>query len=327
MKSTIILFWSNFNKECKDFTTWKNSELVFSPFHKLTLRSHEKLNNTVELWTFQKVSNFDYKNITIKDASKFMEPEKAFDSLQKGHSIAFVSDAIRLKRAAEIEGIVLDMDAVVLKKFPEYDSWFSTFPSRKEGAYAPIWGDTFRPMKIHDNSWDGKAYASFPIKVGSTTKKQIDELADKIIDKLQAKITTQGKLTDRSYYEKLSREWNMILWTVKDIANSDTTAKIFESIYFCPVPPWLHNGNCYSIESPTRLDGQTQAYGHTLPSVEEIFEKSYCVQHFFESAFNKSSVIDDIAINNISLNCLLKKEINHYFDDWKQPYEILFDEN
>jgi len=298
MNNKIILFWSNIPSKngYTNYIDWQNSELKFSPFHELVFKAHERLNNTVELWTFQKISNFPYNNITIKNANEYIDPKIAFDCLEKGHSIAFLADAIRLKRAAEVLGIVLDMDVVCLKPFPNYDSWFSTMPSKKTGGFAPKWGKNRPPMVVHDGSWDGKELTIFPIKVANTTKKQIDDLANKIIEKLQK----EPKHT--------SDEWNSILWTVKKIADLDTTAKVFQPIYMSPLPAWLGEGKCYSIESPTRLTGDTILYGHTLPSIDEIFEKSYAIAHFFESAWNKADVITKDQWDNLPKDCLLYKE-------------------
>ena len=64
-KDRVILFWSNIPSDFgyTNYQDWKNSELKFSPFHDLVFKSHERLNNDVELWTFQQVTNFPYKNI------------------------------------------------------------------------------------------------------------------------------------------------------------------------------------------------------------------------------------------------------------------------
>ena len=290
--STIVLYWGN----PRGF----DAELRFSPFHELVFKSHQRVGNTVELWTHQYVepNSFvrNYKNITIKDADAFIPRESALESLNNGHSIAHISDAVRLKRASQINGVVLDMDAVCLRPFPTDDSWFSTMPAKKAGVYAPKWGKDKPPMTVHDGSWDGKELTAFPIKVAPTTSQKISDLADTIMKKLAK--PPKGS----------SDEWNSVLWTVKAIANEDTTAKILEPLYNCPVPTWLSEGNCYSMESPTRLTGNRDIFGHTLPSIDEILENSYCVQHFFESAWNNADVISDELWNSIPKGSLLYKE-------------------
>lgn len=298
--SKIILYWSNIPEKSGYETVdeWKESELKFSPLHDLVFKSHEKLGNDVELWTHQKVSDFPYKGICVKDASSIISHEDVFNGLSWGHSIAFVADAVRVKRASEVLGIVLDMDSVCLRKFPEYDSWFSTMPAKKTSSMAPKWGPKKPPMTVHDGSWDGKALTAFPIKIGKTTHKEMSDLADGIVSRFRVK--PRGG-TD---------EWNSILWTVKAIANKDTTAKVFEPLYMSPLPAWLGVGKCYSLESPSRLDGETIIFGHRLPSIDEIMEKSYIVAHFFESAFQNADHIDDTSWLNIPDGCLLAREMD-----------------
>lgn len=297
--SKIIMYWSNIPERCGYNTVdeWTNSELKFSLLHDLVFKSHERLNNDVEIWTHQKVTEFSY-DIKIKNAEEVISAKDAFNALSFGHSIAFVSDAVRLKRASETLGIVLDMDSVMLKSFPEHDSWFSTMPSKKTGGMVPQWGPNKPPMTVHDGSWDGKELSAFPIKISETTQQEISDLSDRIVEKL--KIKPKGT-TD---------EWNSILWTVKNIANRDTTAKIFQPIYMSPVPAWKGRGKCYTIESPTRLDGKTQIFGHTMPSIDEIMSKSYIVAHFFESAFQDAEMINEKLWDNIPDDCLLAREMD-----------------
>lgn len=296
----IIMYWSNIPEKSGYNTVeeWKNAELQFSPHHDLVFKSHERLGNEVEIWTHQTVSDFNYKGITIRDAGEIMSHEIAFNGLSWGHSIAFIADAVRVKRASQVLGIVLDMDSVCLKPFPNYDSWFSTMPAKITSSMAPKWGTKKPPMTVHDGSWDGKALTAFPIKIGSTTQKEMLNLADSIIEKFQ--VEPKGG-TD---------EWNSILWTVKKIANNDTTAKVFEPIYMSPLPAWLPVGKCYSIESPTRLDGKTEIFGYPLPSIDDIMNKSYIVAHFFESAFQDADQIDADKWNSISDDSLLAKEMD-----------------
>jgi len=299
----IILFWSNKPTESSSPTSWRGSELRFSPFHELVFKAHEKMGNEVEVWTYQKVTYWEYPSIKIKDASSMLNYEIVHKALTNGHSIAHVADAIRLKRASQVEGVVLDMDAVVLKPLPEYDSWFATMPSKKTGGFAPQWGENKPPMKVHDNSWDGKELTAFPIKVGPNTSKQVHDLAIWIMKKLE----TDPKAS--------SDEWNSVLWTVKKICSTDTTAKVYQPIYFCPLPAWLGESKCYSMETPTRLDGKTELFGHTLPSIDEISDKSFIVQHFFESAWNKADSISEQKWNNLGLDSLLRKEYDYIIND------------
>jgi len=295
----IILYWSNIPERYgyQTVNEWRNSELKFSPLHDLVFKSHERLKNDVELWTHQKISNFKYKGIDIRDAGEIISHEDVFNTLSMGHSIAFVSDAIRIKRASQTLGIVLDMDCVCLRPFPNYDSWFSTMPAKRTGSMAPKWGPKKPPFIVHDGSWDGKALSIFPTKIGKTTQETMSRFSDLIMKMLQRK--PKGG-TD---------EWNSILWTVKSISNQDKTAKVFEPIYMSPLPGWLGKGNCYSIEDPTRLDGNTELFGYPLPSIQDILDNSYCVAHFFESAFQDADLIEETKWNNISDNCLLAKEM------------------
>ena len=243
--SKIILFWTEYNNTFTDVEKWRNHTFVPTELHQLAFQGHEKLGNTVELYTYQKL-DVNFKSIIIKDAHDILDYRKAFDALQKGHSIAHISDAIRIKRASEVNGIVLDSDAVPIKKFPEHETWYSTMPCKKTGGFAPKWGESKPPMKVHDGSWDGKELTAFPIKIGNSTKEQFNQLAENIFKLLK----TNPKET--------SNEWNSVLWTVKEIANRDVNGVVFKPIYMCPLPAWLSANKCYSIESPTRLNGKTE---------------------------------------------------------------------
>lgn len=296
----IIMYWSNIPAKSGYNTVdeWRNAELQFSPHHDLVFKSHERLGNDVEIWTHQKVSEFNYSGITIRDAGEIMSHDICFDGLSWGHSIAFIADTVRVKRASEVLGIVLDMDSVCLRPFPEHDSWFSTMPAKITSSMAPKWGPKKPPMTVHDGSWDGKALTAFPIKIGSTTQKEMSALADSIHEKFKTK--PKGG----------SDEWNSILWTVKKIANNDTTAKVFKPIYMSPLPAWLPVGKCYSLESPTRLDGVTEIFGYPLPSIEDIMSKSFIVAHFFESAFQNADQIEADKWGSIPDGSLLAKEMD-----------------
>jgi hypothetical protein len=105
----------------------------------------------------------------------------------------------------------------------------------------------------------------------------------------------------------------------------DKKSKVYKPLYFCPLPAWLGKEKCYSLESPSRLDGKTELFGHTLPDINEIFEKSFIVQHFFESAFNKSSGVDNDFWETLKDDCLLANEAKHIFGkDWRS---ILYDKS
>lgn len=294
----IILFWTEYNNTFTDVEKWRNHTFIPTELHKLAFQGHEKLANQVELYTYQRL-DVNFKSIIIKDAHDILDYRKAFDALQKGHSIAHISDAIRIKRASEVNGIVLDSDAVPIKKFPEHETWYSTMPCKKTGGFAPKWGESKPPMKVHDGSWDGKELTAFPIKIGNSTKEQFNQLAENIFKLLK----TNPKET--------SNEWNSVLWTVKEIANRDVNGVVFKPIYMCPLPAWLSANKCYSIESPTRLNGKTELFGHKLPSVNEIMSKSYIIQHFFESAFQKGTEKKSWTLNDLPLDCLLRKEYLH----------------
>ena len=292
--SKIILFWTVYNDTFENADQWRNFTFTPTDLHFLVFQGHEKLQNDVELYSYQKCK-LDFTHIKLKDANDYIDYKEAFTALQNGHSIAHISDAIRMKRASEVEGIILDSDAVPLKKFPDQNSWFSTMPCKKTGGFAPKWGENKPPMKVHDNSWDGKELTAFPVKVGTNTKDKFNALAEQIISKL------------KQPPKQSSDEWNSILWTVKEIANNDTSATIYKPIYMCPLPAWLTAGKCYSLESPTRLDGKTELFGHIMPSIDEILSKSFVVQHFFESAFQKADE-KDIFWDSLPKSCLLKKE-------------------
>lgn len=304
-----ILFWSTFNpSEDYSLKIWENKELKFSPFHKLTLQSHIKHNNEVYLYTYQYKNAKVPKGIIVKDANDVFPIEVMYTALHRGHSIAIVSDAVRLKVASEVNGIVLDMDAVVLKPFPKtYGNFFSSMPAKMTGGFAPKWGKAHPPLTIHDNSWDGKALSCFPLKVGPSIKNDIYKLSNHIFFVLKQEP------------KKGSKAWNFILWSVKKLINKDKSATVYQPIYNCPVPSWLMKGKCYTLEYPTRLDGKTQLFGYTLPKAETILEKSYIVQHFFESAFSKSSMSEDNFWHTINENCFLAKEAEHILgNNWKK---------
>ena len=302
-----ILFWSTYNpNDDYSIKIWKNKPLKISPFHKLTLQSHIKAKNEVYLYTYQFKNSQVPKGIILKDANDIFPIEKAYTGLQLGHSIAIISDAVRLKVASQVNGIIIDMDAVIIKPFPKTDVFFSSMPAKMTGGFAPKWGKAHPPLTIYDNSWNGKALSCFPLKVGESIKEYIDKLSNRIMYNL-----SQNP-------KKGSKGWNYILWTVKEIIKVDNKARVYKPIYNCPIPSWLMKGKCYTLESPTRLDGKTELFGYTLPKAENIFKESYIVQHFFESAFSKSSMVSDNFWNEIKNNCFLSQEAEFILGkDWK----------
>jgi hypothetical protein len=270
----IVLFWSTYDKNVDtDYDTWINKKINISAFHLLSLLSHTRLDNNTTLYTYQEFNKGQVpKGIKIKDANNIFCSKQAYKSLSIGHSIAHISDVVRLKVAADIRGIVMDMDAVVLRSLPEQDSWFASMPAKLSGGVAPKWSTSHPPLHINDNSWDGKALFNFPFKSDSCIKYDIYRLSDKIIKTL------------KEQPKKNSKAWNYVIWGVKKLISVNKKSKVFKPINFHPLPAWLPKGSCYSLESPTRLDGKTKLFGHTLPSIDEILKRSYVVHHFFESA-------------------------------------------
>lgn len=308
-KNKIILFWSTFDINTdQDYDDWINKKINITPLHHLSLHSHTKLKNDTTLYSYQKFNEGQVpEGIKIKDANEVLNSRQAFVSLKYGHSIAHISDAVRLKAASDTLGIVMDMDAVVIKDLPKYDCWFASMPAKLTGGFAPKWGASHPPLHINDKSWDGKSLAAFPLKVNEITRKKISSLSDKILDNLKKEAA------------KGSKAWNYILWDVKKMMSIDPNSKVYKPLYFCPLPAWLNDGKCYSLESPTRLDGKTELFGHTLPAISEIFKKSYVIQHFFESAtkvFNNTT-LEKVKNYNfwkiVPKDCLLAKEASLVF--------------
>ena len=191
--------------------------------------------------------------------------------------MAHISDIVRLRSASENEGIVLDMDAVLLRPLPDIPLFFSSMPAKLTGGFAPKWGKSHPPMFVPDKSWDGKALSAFPVKVGKAIRASIAVLASRIEKTLGVPPQTGTKA------------WNYIMWDLKKLAHFHPTAKVFPPIAFCPIPAWLGSGKCYSLQCPTKFDGVSTFFGYTFPSVEKIFSESYAIQHFFESSFKDSA--------------------------------------
>ena len=83
----------------------------------------------------------------------------------------------------------------------------------------------------------------------------------------------------------VEKDWNFVMSALNGMVDDNNECVALAPIYSGPIPGWLPEGKCYSIESPTRLDGQHQAFGYQLPSIGKILEESYFVQHYYESAF------------------------------------------
>lgn len=299
----INLFWSKYNNEI-DYDTWRNKKINVSPFHHLTLASHK--DNKAILYSYQKFNKGQIpKHIEVKDAAIYFPAEVAYKCLKNGHSIAHIADAVRLKSASENLGVVLDMDAVVLRKFPSDKGWYATMPAKMTGGFAPKWGKSHPPIYVADKSWDGKALSAFPIKVSKNNSKDIESLSHQIMHTLLEKPKTN------------SNAWNYVIWTIKKIIEKDEIGKVYKPISFCPLPAWKGKGKCYSLEYPTRLNNKTELFGHILPSIYEIINKSYIVQHFFESAFQDASTVDDNFWLTVHKDSLLGKEAEYIMgENW-----------
>ena len=290
INDNIILFWSKFDKDTDvSCEKWLAKEITISPFHLLSLYSHIKHKHNVYLFTYQKIKSKISNGITIKDAND-------------------ISDLVRLRVATAITGIVIDMDAVVINTLPNIDGFFSTMPAKATGGFAPHWGKSHPPFTIHDNSWDGKALSAFPLKVHKKIIPYITELYCKIL----------GTLSKPP--KKSTKAWNYVMWTLKEIARIEKDSKVFKPISCCPIPAWLSSGRCYSLESPSRLNGTTELFGYKLPSIDQILNESYIVQHFFESAFKQSKSVDKNFWLNLPNNCLVIKEAEKIFgnSNWRE---------
>jgi len=304
----ISLFWSkNLRKDSETFNHWRHRRISLSYFHEATLLSHVKAGNTVRLYTYQ---NFDESisippEIIVEDANGFFSAQDAYSALKRGHSIAHISDVVRLRSAIRYEAVVMDIDNIALRPFPKIDTFTSTMAAKTTGAMAIQFKENHPPFKIKDGSWDGKALSVFPMKVHNSIAEDVEELCRKIETSL-SKLPTKG-----------TKGWNYVMWTLKDIANKYDHVHVMKPIDTTPFPAWKSAGKCYSLDAPTKLDGKTNVYGYVLPSVDQILQKSYCVQHFFESAFKNAKSLDKDFWQSIKLGSLLNEELNLVFgQDW-----------
>lgn len=303
MQHNILLFWSKpLNND--SIIDWINTEIELSKFHKLSLLSHGNFQNKIILYTYQNIISNIPDFIQVKDANEIYPKEYAHKALLNGHSIAHISDIVRLLAGIELNGIVLDMDAVMINNFPDIDCFTSTMPAKQKGAMQIKWGKNHKPFIIHDNSWDGKALSAFPIKVHKSINTEIKELIDKIHKNLSEKPL------------KNTKGWNYIMWTLKEIANKKKI-KVFEPLYCCPLPAWKGAGNCYSLEPNY---SQKEIFGYTLPSKENIFKNTFVIQHFFESSFKGSKEIQNFW-NFIDNTSLVAEKCKYIFgENWKSKF-------
>lgn len=282
MQNNVHLFWSRYGVNDWDLNSWRSKTARLSPFHLLPLLSQAKKKNNVTLWSYQ--SKFSYPipdGITIRDADDIFPAELALKALKAGHSIAHISDLVRLMACSETDGIMIDMDAVLLRQYPKVKGFLSSGYAKKTGGMAIKWGKKRPPMKIHDGSWDGKALSMFPAKAHTGISQDFKDIAVLIADKL-------GSPPGNG-----SQGWNYVMWEMKKIYDKDPASKIFPPISFCPVIGWLGKGSCYSIQVPTKFDGKTTVFGNKFPSLGQILKESYVVQHFFESAFKGGAIFSN----------------------------------
>lgn len=306
-KQNYILFWSTYVKG-ESHEEFINKGLTLSKAHALTLYSHKRAKQNTFLYTYQNISKSTVpEGITLMDANEVFPSIEAHSALNNGHSIAHVSDVVRIKESMRLNGVVMDMDLTVLRNFKNEPSFYSSMPAKRSGTLAPQWKDAHPPITIHDNSWDGKALCNFPLKISNKTKGEFQLLVDKII------------LTLSKPPKKTSKAWNYVLWTVKDIIKTDFDGKVYQPIYNLPLPAWLGGGKCYSLESPTRLDGKTILYGHVMPTIDEMLEKSNTIAHFFESVFNDANVVDNTFWHDVKDGSLLSREAQFIVgDNWRE---------
>lgn len=296
----IILFWSKPYIVGQSFEDWINQTSDLLPLHTLALDSHQRVGNTVKLYSYHNIENIP-DHVDLCDASDYFGSELAYDAMQKGHSIAHISDLVRLKAATDCDGVVIDMDAVMINPFPNYDCFTSSLPAKKSGGMVVKFGKTQPRFNVSD--WDGEALSIFPIKVHTSIKSDIENLINDILIFLSKPAT---------------KKWNFIMYACRDIANKHDHMKVMKPIHCGPVPAWASKGKCYSLESPTQLDGKTSKFGHILPSIDQIMKESYCVQHFFDSAFKGNLQDRSNFWEQVQEGSLLYEEAKLiYGEDWK----------
>ena len=306
-ESNVVMFWSKYDNE-ENLEEWLQKEIRLNEFHKFTLLSQLLNNDDVFLYTYQKITNVPatlLKKVNVEWAGKIFDEESAFRSLQMGHSIAHISDIVRIRASTLLNGIITDMDMVSLRPLPEKEFFFTTIPAKQTGAMAIQFKENNPPFVIHDNSWNGKALSNFPTKVGESMSYVFLQLANKIENQLAKPPTTSSKA------------WNYIMWSLKDISNSLDESYVYPPLYFGPIPAWKGANKCYSLDYPTKFDGKTELFGYKLPSIESILQNSFYVAHYFESAFKGSGEYQNIW-DNVKSGSLLHAELNYFLGyDWK----------
>jgi hypothetical protein len=297
----VKLFWSKFDNETS-YNEWVNKEIELTPLHKLSLASHRR--GTVDLYSYQNIKDLP-KYVNLIDAHEILSKKAAIMALRRGHSIAHISDYVRMRAAClDGGGIVMDMDTIRLRPLPE-DGFLASIPAKMSGGFAPKWGDAHPPLTVIDKSWDGKALSNFPVGINAEMIPHIQMITYKILEALSK---PPGKD---------SKAWNFVMWSLKEIPK-EVPVLVYPPLAFGPLPAWLGPGKCYSIESPTRLDGETELFGYRLPSIEDIMGKSYAVQNFFESAFQSAGDKLDLW-NTISDDCLLAIIAGDILgEDWRE---------
>jgi hypothetical protein len=302
------LYWSRYNAQIDtDFEKWKHRTAELSQLHKLTLSSHLRLGGEIILHTHQKIEAPE--GITICDAEKYISSEIVFRALQGGHSIAHVSDAVRLGACLDNGGIFIDMDMTVLREFPDDEGFIHSAPAKKTGGFAPKWGASHPPIFIRDGSWDGKALAMPPFKVSPQMRDGIKLLCKRIVNEL-------GKPP-----KKDTHGWNYVMWDVKHMARTCSDVKVYPPLYGCPIPSWLGEGKCYSLEQPTRMRKHNILFGHQMDDADVILSKSHGIQHFMESAFQEAEVVPDDFWMNVPQESLLAMEAMMIVgQDWKDLF-------
>jgi hypothetical protein len=293
----IILFWSSQVQADESYEQWLEKTIDLSYLHELALNSHIKLYKNIFLLTYQRFSDKIVipNEIKVLNADEFFPSKDAHESMRKGHSVAHISDLVRFRLANEKEGVVLDMDAVSINPLPNIEAFCSTSITKRTGVMQIKFGPK-HPFFKTDGTWDGRALSVFPFKVHSSIKNDINDLCTKI----------QQSLSESP--KKSSKGWNYIMWEMKNIANSNDNVQVMKPIQCCPIPAWKAAGNCYSLDAPTKFDGKTHLFGNLLPSIDQIFEQSYFIQHFFESSYKSAKIKTDFW-ERIKKGSLLEKEV------------------
>lgn len=300
-KMKYITFWSRYSKDIDtSIELWLDREIELSELGKLSLLSHARLGNEVILYSYQKIVSKLPDNVELRNADAFYPAFLAYDALQRGQKICYVSDLIRLLHVGNYTGVLIDLDAVVLRKFPG-TGFIGSMPTKVTGGFALKWGKSRPPLKIKDNSWDGKALITLLVSVDDTMKEYMLKIATIVLEKL-------GGETMKGF-----EGWNAIRRELEKIP-----VNILHPFYTCPVPPWRGKNMCYSLESPTRLDGRTTLFGHVMPSIDSILDKSLAIQHFFESSFRGEYRTGKGFWDTVKEGSLLAREAEYILGkDWK----------